>query len=457
MAVSVEESLGRIADIDPRLHSVVAIDPGARDEAGRLNLERREGRVRGPLHGTPVVIKDNIDASGLATTAGSTALLENRPALDAPVVAALRAAGAVVVGKANLSEWANFRSTRSASGWSAVAGLTANPYALDRSAGGSSSGSAAAVAAGLVPIALGTETDGSILCPASLCGCVGVKPTVGSVSCKGVVPISATQDVVGPIARTVRLAAAVLDAIAGSDHLAAVEAGVDALRVGLPRSTGWDQRADVSDLCEAAAAALGRAGAVVVEDVHLALPATLDDDEMEVLLHEFRVGVDTYLREHPGAGPRSLEDLIAHNAAEPSEVAYFGQDLFEKAARTGGLEDDRYLRARQRCRRAGREEGIDAALARRELDALAVPSYMPAWKSDLVCGDPRELYSPAQLSAVAGYPALTVPVGMVAGLPVGLTLLGTAHSDAVLLRLGAAVEAALDPLPSPTFREPTAG
>ncbi|MGH9028081.1 MAG: amidase family protein, partial [Acidimicrobiales bacterium] len=269
-AGSVEESLERIGELDARLHSVIAIDPEAQARAGEAEAELRRRGPRGPLHGLPLLVKDNIDTAGsLATTAGSAALSDNVPGRDAPVVAALRAAGMVVVAKTNLSEWANFRSSCSASGWSALGGLTANPYALDRSAGGSSSGSAAAVAAGLAAVALGTETHGSILCPAALCGCVGLKPTVGLCSSEGVVPISSTQDSVGPITSTVSLAAAVLDAICGGDHLGALEAGAHGLRIGVPRSLGWGRRAELDGACERALDALGASGVRVVDAVTL--------------------------------------------------------------------------------------------------------------------------------------------------------------------------------------------
>lgn len=453
-----EEYLARIEALDrrgPSLNSIIGLEPDALSAANALATERRERGPRGPLHGMPVLVKDNIDTGAtLPTTAGSAALATNRVGSDAAVVAKLRAAGAVVFGKTNLSEWANFRSERSASGWSQLGGLTRNPYALDRSAGGSSSGSAAAVAAGFAPVALGTETDGSILCPAALCGCVGVKPTVGLTSRQGVIPISCSQDTVGPIARSVALAAAALDVIAErGGHLAGLSEGVRGLRVGIAGNS-WGRRDDLDAACQAGLDALAAAGAIIVDDPALTLPEPegLAADELTVLLHEFRAGIDSYLSARPQASVSSLAELIIFDDDHPTELAHFGQELFVAAAATGGLESASYLDARERCRRAGREDGIDAALGRFELDALVAPSYPPAWKSDLVLGDPAGLYSSSQLPAVAGYPAVTVPVGLVGGLPVGLALFATAYQEGVLLRLASAVEAALGPLPPPTFR-----
>ncbi|MHB2024910.1 MAG: amidase family protein [Mycobacteriales bacterium] len=454
-----EEYLARIEALDrrgPALHALIGLEPDALTIAATLNSELRAHGPRGPLHGLPVLVKDNIDtAATLPTTAGSAALATNRADADATVVAKLRSAGAVVFGKTNLSEWANFRSPRSTSGWSALGGLTRNPYALDRSAGGSSSGSAAAVAAGFAPVALGTETDGSILCPAALCGCVGVKPTVGLTSRQGVIPISSSQDSVGPIARSVALAAATLDAIAErGGHLAGLSEGVAGLRVGIPRKICWGRRGDLDAAAQAGIDALAAAGAVIVEDPGLTLcePDGLSADELIVMLHEFHAGLDAYLAAHPGASVRSLSELISFDDVHPTELTHFGQELLIEAAATADLNSASYLEARARCRRAGREDGIDAALGRFELDALAAPSYPPAWRSDLVLGDPPGLYASSQLPAVAGYPAVTVPVGLVAGLPVGLTLFSTAYSEGVLLRLAGAVETALGPLPPPTFR-----
>ncbi len=454
---AVVQSRERVRELDGRLHAVIALDPTADEQARKLDVERREGSWRGPLHGMPILVKDNIDTAGpLPTTAGSRVMLANVVGADAPAVAALRQAGAVILGKANLSEWANFRSTRSTSGWSGVGGLTANPYALDRSAGGSSSGSAAAVVAGYVPAALGTETDGSIICPAALCGCVGLKPTAGLVSRVGVIPISSTQDSVGPIARTVRIAAALLDALTGGEHLAALDAPPAGLRVGVARSLVWGRHDGVDAVCEAALDSLARCGVDIVDGIDLTVPDTLADDELTVALHEFRVGVESYLASHASAGPRNLSELIERQASEPGELAHFGQENFERAARTAGLDDPGYRAALERCRRAGREDGIDAALGSARLDALVMPAYPPAWKSDLVNGDPH-YPSATRLPAVAGYPAITVPVGLAGGLPVGLAIVGGAASEATLLRLAAALEGSLPPLPAPTFRSAMPG
>jgi len=462
----VQALLRRIGAVDrdgPRLRSVLAVADDAEAAAAALDAERAGGRVRGPLHGIPVLVKDNCDTvGGAATTAGSLALAGTRPGRDATCVRRLREAGAIVLGKANLSEWANFRSTHSASGWSACGGQTRNPHVLDRSPGGSSSGSGAAVAAGLAPLAVGTETDGSILCPAAFCGVVGIKPTVGRVSRSGVVPISASQDTVGPMARTVLDAARLLDVLAGRDPLdpatrrrgagplataaaAASPPPLAGVRLGVARAVHFGYSARADRLVEAALAELRAAGAVLVDPADIPTAEVLrgSPDELTVLLHEFKDGVDAYLRERPGqldACPRSLVELIDFNEAHADqELRWFGQELFVQAAATDGLAAPGYRRARARGWRRARRQGIDHALRTHEVAALLVPTMGPAPCSDLVNGD-ADGGAGYQAAAVAGTPAITVPVGLTDGLPVGLTLLGAAWSETQLVGLAAAVE-----------------
>jgi len=468
--------LARIGAIDatgPRLNAVLAVDESAVDAARATDAERASGAVRGPLHGIPVLVKDNLDTAGLASTAGSLALACAPPVRDAVVVGALRDAGAVIIGKTNLSEWANFRSARSSSGWSAVGGQTRNPYALDRSPSGSSSGSGAAVAAGLAPVAIGTETDGSILSPAAVAGLVGLKPTVGLVSRTGVVPIAESQDTPGPMARSVLDAAALLGVIARVDPADPACAnrpsdlpgdyrpfcrpdGLRGARIGVPRPAASDRaRFRFSGYHDGADAVFARAlaamrdgGARVVDAVEVPGAEQEPDaeDELVVLCHEFHDGADRYLAaraEAAGAGPRSLSEVIAFNTAHAdTELVLFGQDLLERAVATAGLDDEGYRAARARCVASARANGIDYALDRGGLDALAVLTTAPAWCIDHVNGD-TFLGAGYSIAAVAGYPSITVPIGMVHGLPVGLALLGRAWSEAVLLRLAAGLEALL--------------
>jgi amidase len=469
----VVQLLRRIDELDrsgPALRSVLATCPDALDTAARLDAERRAGTGRpGPLHGLAVLVKDNIDTAGEpATTAGSLALASTRPAADATVVRRLREAGAVVLAKANLSEWANIRSGYSSSGWSAVGGQCRNPHALDRSPGGSSSGSAAAVAAGLAPLAVGTETDGSILCPATLNGVVGIKPTVGLVSRQGVVPISHSQDTVGPFARTVADAALLLGVLAGpgpgrdpadratrsrpagldTDYLAACDpGGLVGARLGVVRgSFGRSVAGDV--LVEAALDVARDAGAVLVDPVEVPGAAALaqSDDEMTVLLCELKAGLEAYLGQRPaddGSQPRTMAELIAFNEAHAElEMPRFGQDHFIAAAATDGLDEPGYRRARAAGLRRARSRGIDAALAAGAVDVLVAPTMAPAWLIDDVNGDPP-IPGCYRASAVAGYPAITLPVGSVRGLPAGLCLMGPAWSEALLVRLAYAFEQAL--------------
>ena len=452
--------LARIVAIDragPRLNSVIELDPQAGRNAAALDRERRAGTVRGPLHGIPVLLKDNIaTADAMQTTAGSLVLVGVKPPRDAHLVTRLREAGMVVLGKTNLSEWANIRSTRSTSGWSARGGFTRNPHALDRNPSGSSSGSAVAVAAGLCALAVGTETDGSIVSPASANGIVGLKPTVGLVSRNGIVPISHTQDTAGPMARSVADAAALLGVLVGPDPRDPATAGaaitdytrfldpqrLRGARLGVVRKL-FGAHDGVNAVIDAALVALQKQGAVLVDPVELKNTDKYGDAELEVLLTEFKVGLARYLTEFaPGAPIASLEDLIAWNRAHRERVMpWFGQELFEKAQATGGLQSPAYIDALATCARYSRAEGIDAVLAEYRLDALVAPTGGPAWLTDVVNGDSSgaSFSSPA---AVAGYPHLTVPAGFVSGLPVGLSFVGPAYSEGLLIGLGHAFEQA---------------
>ncbi|MCU1489854.1 MAG: gatA 2 [Acidimicrobiaceae bacterium] len=442
-----EEGLGTAA--------VISLDPeGALFAAERADESlRRDPSLakRAPLLGVPVLVKDNIDTAGpLGTTAGSLALARAGPLVDAPVVARLREAGAVVLGKTNLSEWANFRSEHSSSGWSGVGGQCRNPYALDRSPGGSSSGSGAALAAGYAPLALGTETDGSILCPAAHCGLVGLKPTLGRVSSVGVVPIAASFDCVGPMARTVAEVALLLDVLIGGGAdgpfaLAARPRTLEGLRVGVLRHGLTDGPRSTTACFEAALGALSSAGAEPVDAGQLLANERGDStDEMLVLLHEFRHGVETYLAGRPGppdACPRTVAELVAFNEAhQREELALFGQDILERAAAAGPLDDPMVVAARERLRWRTGPGGIDAALEKTGASVLAVLTLPPPWLIDQVNGDPSGVVGAYSSAAMAGYPSMNVPIGTVAGLPVGLTLLAPAGGEAVLLRVGAALE-----------------
>jgi amidase len=455
----VDGYLERIARLDrdgPRINAVIELDPDAPTAARELDAERAAGRVRGPLHGIPVLVKDNIAvAGGTSTTAGSLALDGVPAARDAPLVAHLRDAGAVILGKTNLSEWANIRSSRSSSGWSARGGLTRNPHALDRSTSGSSSGSGAAIAASLATVAIGTETDGSIVSPSSINGIVGLKPTVGLVSREGVIPISHSQDTAGPMTRTVADAALVLQAFADlarvPEDLSPGRPGTvpdyarhldrDALggaRLGVARSMFATDPAVVA-LAERALADLAAAGAELV-DVTLPAEAEYEEAEVLVMLVELAAGLPDYLRDYaPDAAVHDLAEVVAFNRRHADrELARFGQDLFERALELGGLDDPEYLAAHAHSRGIARA-GLDAAFGEHGLDAIVAPTNGPAWLIDFISGDhhPTSFSTPA---AVAGYPHLTVPAGFVAGLPVGLSFVGPAWSEPQLLALGYAYE-----------------
>jgi len=449
--------LRRIAALDrsgPTLRAVIEINPAARREAAQRDAERRAGEVRGPLHGMPILLKDNIAATPMHNTAGSLALKGFRPERDAFLVQRLRQAGAVILGKANLSEWANYRSTRSTSGWSAVGGQTRNPYALDRNPCGSSAGSAVATAADLAVATVGTETDGSIVCPAALTGIVGLKPTVGLVSRDGIVPISFSQDTAGPMTRSVADAALLLGAMAGRDPADPATAAMpgravydygarlqpDALRgarIGLLRNP-LNDRAEIRPVIDQAVAALRAAGATVIETA-LPTDGRWEQDEQTVMQYEFKAGLNRYFKQWH-APVDSLAALIAFNKAHAAaEMPFFGQELLEQAEAAGSLNDPVYISARNNARRLAGPEGIDAALRADRLDALIAPTTGMAWRTTPGQGDdyPGGNYSAA---AVAGYPSLNVPMGHAGGLPLGLLFIGTAWSEPRLLELGFAYE-----------------
>jgi amidase len=455
----VEAALERIEAIEragspQALSSVIALAPDAVAAATARDRELAVGRRRGPLHGVPVLVKDNVEATGLPGSAGSLALA-GRPVLrDAPLVARLRDAGAVVLGATNLSEWANIRSPRSASGWSAVGGLTRNPWALDRSAGGSSSGSGAAVAAGLAPLAIGTETDGSITCPASLTGCVGLKPTVGLVPTRGVVPISASQDAPGPLARSVLDAAHLFDAVGGVRTASACGALAPAdlqLRV----ADGWRTGDPLADAAfDAALDLLRSAGARLTEADLAPAPHDVHEAELVVLLTELREGLDAYLPTRDGDGPCSLTELVDFNRANADrELVHFGQEHFEAALELPGSSSETYRAARARCLAWALDECLTPALTGSgSPHALLAPAYGRAWTSDLTRGDGTIAGGRASTApSIAGWPVLCVPMSVVAGLPVGLALIGRPHEEATLVAVGHAVEAVLGVEIAPTW------
>ncbi|HEV2426889.1 MAG TPA: amidase family protein [Acidimicrobiales bacterium] len=436
-------------DSPTALRSIAALAGDAFDVAGQRDAERLTGTLRGPLHGIPVVVKDNVEAAGLGGWAGSSALV-GRPVREAPLVSRLRGAGAVVLASSNLSQWANIRSTRSTSGWSATGGLVANPWALDRSAGGSSSGSGAALAAGLAPIAVGTETDGSITCPASLNGVVGLKPTVGSVSTEGVVPISSSQDSPGPMARSVADVAALFSVLSGRDPEPVAEVRlVDA-------ATYRTGHAATDALCDAVVAELGRAGASVTRrDVAEPSPE-VHSDELTVLLAELVDDLSAYLAARPGEGVRSLADVVAfEDEHRDVEQPFFGHEHFLAALDTGGRAGERYPEARRRNLAWALETCLTPALD--GADVLVAPSYGPAWKSDLTNGDSGTASPVTCPAAIAGWPIACVPVGLVDGLPVGLAIVGRPQSEWALLDVAARVERIVGSLGAPMWRAPSRG
>ena len=456
-----ERCLQRIAAMDkrgPAINAVIELNPDATAIADALDGERRSGRVRGPLHGIPVLIKDNIDsADQMRTTAGSLALADSRSLQDAFIVQRLRAAGAVLLGKTNLSEWANYRSTRSTSGWTGRGGLTRNPYVLDRNCSGSSSGTGAALAADFATLGVGTETDGSIISPASICGLVGIKPTLGLWSRSGIIPISASQDTAGPMCRTVADAAALLGALTGvdardsatkasagravTDYTTYLQAGaLRGARIGVARAqAGFNP--DVDRAFDEAIAAMKEAGAMIVDPASLPTPAALGPAELVVLDYEFKAGLNAYLASRgPSVAVKTLAELIAWNEREKArEMPWFGQEIFIRAQKSGPLTDKKYLEARATCLRLTRTQGIDALMAKHRLDAIVLPSNQPAWTTDLLNGD-HFTGGDTTYASVAGYPSITVPMGMVHGLPVGMSFIGRAWHEGRLISYAFAFE-----------------
>jgi amidase len=477
--------LRRIEEIDrtgPALRSVIELNPDALSIADALDAERKVTGPRGPLHGVPILIKENIDTGDrMLTTAGSLALESTRPEKDAFLVARLREAGAVILGKTNLSEWANFRSTHSTSGWSGRGGQVRNPYALDRNPCGSSSGTGAAIAANLAAIGVGSETDGSIVCPSGANGLVGIKPTVGLISRTGVVPISHTQDSAGPMARTVADAALLLGAMTGEDPADAATKGsarhlpsrggamppkggrylealrADALkgaRIGVARKQYFGYSDATDAIANQAIADIKAAGAVIVDPADIPTASKMDACEMEILLYEFKADLNAYLAWRGSASPvRTLEDVIAFNEREKArEMPYFGQELFLRAQKKGPLTTPAYRTARATCRSLAREQGIDLVLQKYRLDAIVAPTGSPAWTTDLINGD-HFTGASSTPAAVAGYPSIVVPAGQAFGLPVGISFIGTAWSEPKLIALAYAYEQATKHRRPPTFAE----
>ena len=448
--------LARIKAVDPKINSVIELDPDAIANARKSDRARLSKRVLGPLHGIPVLLKDNIDtADRMKTTAGSLALADApTPANDAFIVSRLRAAGAIILGKTNLSEWANFRANPSISGWSGRGGQTRNPYVLDRNPCGSSSGSGAAIAANLAAIAIGTETDGSIVCPSSICGIVGLKPTIGLVSRSGIVPIAISQDTAGPMTRSVADAAAVLTAICGfdpadpamrdkreaTDYTAFLNAdGLRGARIGVARDL-WGKRADVDQITDGALDVLKRAGAELI-DVRFPDAGKLGEAEFTVLQYEFKDGLERYLKQR-GSRHKTLDDLVRfNNENRDRELRYFGQNILEDSAKKGPLTDKAYIEAREICRKYSQAEGIDKVMDENKLDAIFAPANSPTWMIDTVNGDCFGAdVSSSTLPAVAGYPNITVPAGFVKELPVGISFFGRAWSEGTLIKFAYAFE-----------------
>jgi amidase len=468
----VEKYTARIGEIDkhgPAINSILELNPDALAIADSLDQERKAGGPRGPLHGIPVLIKDNIDtADKMMTTAGSLALLGSKPAKDSFVAQKLRAAGAVILGKTNLSEWANIRSSHSTSGWSGRGGLTRNPYALDRNPCGSSSGTGAGISANLSAVGIGTETDGSIVCPSSANGLAGIKPTVGLVSRSGIIPISQTQDGAGPMCRTVRDAATLLGALTGVDpEDSATTAsqgksytdytqfcdprGLKGARIGVARKYfGFSDAVDA--LMEQSLDVLKKEGATLVDPADLETHGKFGDSELVVFLYELKADLNAYLaRLGPGAPVRTLKEIIDFNERNrPKEMPYFGQDLFIKSEAKGALTEKEYLDALEKNHRLARVEGIDALMDKHKLDAIVAPTGGPAWLTDLLTGDAFAGGS-SNTAAVAGYPNINVTAGFLSGLPVGISFFGRAWSEPALIRLAYAFEQATKARQAPRF------
>ena len=469
----VEQYQARIDALDnkgPALNHIMELNPDALTIADQRDAERKSGKPHGPLHGIPILIKDNIDtADRMHTSAGSLALATSTAPRDSWVAERLRAAGAIILGKTNLSEWANIRSTHSSSGWSGRGGQGKNPYALDRNTSGSSSGSGGAVAASYCAAAIGSETDGSVTSPSAACGLVGIKPTVGLVGRSGVIPISHSQDTAGPMARTVRDAAIVLGALTGvdprddatkpsagkssTDYTRYLDAaGLRGARVGVVRDHFMGYSPKTDKLVEQAIDVIKHAGATVVDPANIPTAGKFDDAELAVLLYEFKADLNAYLASlGPTAPQKALADLIRFNEQNASrEMPYFGQELFEQAQKKGPLTESKYKAARAKCVRMARTEGIDAVMTKHRLDALIAPTQGPVWLIDLINGDAfgGSFTTPA---AVAGYPHITVPMGFVQGLPVGLSFVGRAWAEPTLFKLAYAYEQASKARKPPTF------
>ena len=473
----VEKYTARIEEIDkigPAVNAIIEMNPDALSIADALDHERKAQGPRGPLHGVPVLIKDNIDtADRMMTTAGSLALVGSKPPKDSFVAQRLRAAGAVILGKTNLSEWANIRSSHSTSGWSGRGGLTKNPYALDRNPCGSSSGTGAGISANLAAVGIGTETDGSIVCPSSSNGLAGIKPTVGLVSRSGIIPISHSQDGAGPMCRTVRDAAILLGALTGVDPDDAPTAasagkaqtdyaqycdpnGLKGARIGVARKYfGFNDSVDA--LMEQSLDVLKKEGAILVDPADIETLGKFDESELLVFMYELKADLNAYLaRLGPGAPVRTLKDIIDFNDRNrQKEMPYFGQDLFVKAEAKGPLTDKEYVDAVTKNHQLARTEGIDALMDKNHLDAIVAPTGSPAWLTDLINGD-HVAGGSSNAAAVAGYPNINVTAGYLAGLPVGISFFGRAWSEPVLIKLAYSFEQATKARQTPRFL-PTIG
>jgi amidase len=465
--------LDRIAELDrmgPALHYVIETNPDALSIADALDSERKAGKVRGPLHGIPILLKDNIDTSDrMTTTAGSLALAGSIPLQDSFIAGKLRAAGAIFLGKANMSEWANFRSTHSTSGWSGRGGLAKNPYVLDRNPCGSSSGSAGAVAANLCAAAIGTETDGSIVCPSTANGIVGIKPTVGLVSRAGIIPIAHSQDTAGPMARTVRDAAIMLNVLTGIDARDAATStsrgrgvadyttyldpnGLRGARIGVARADFFGGSPPADKLVEDAIAAMKANGAVIVDPANIETASKLGDSEFDILLYEFKPDLNGYLASlGPRAPVKTLQDIINFNEQhKDQEMPWFAQEIMIRAQAKGPLTEKKYLDELASNLKLSRTDGIDATMDKYKLDAIVAPTGGPAWLTDLINGDHGTAGSSTP-AAVAGYPNINVPAGFSHNLPVGISFFGRAYSEPTLIKLAYAYEQATKHRRPPTF------
>lgn len=463
-----QKYLSRIEQVDPALKSVIELNPDAPEIARKLDEERKNGKVRGPLHGIPVLIKDNIDTGDkMQTTAGSLALEGHIAEEDAFIVKKIREAGAVLLGKTNLSEWANFRSTNSSSGWSGRGGQVRNPYCLDRSPCGSSSGTGAAVAANLCAIGIGTETNGSIVCPSGVNGVVGIKPTLGLWSRSGIIPIAHSQDTAGPMARTVKDAAILLGTFSGSDsneaetHIEKGEIfsdytqflnpdGLNGMRIGI--ATGMNGfHNGVTELFKQAVEVMKTKGAEIVDEVIFEHQQKWGAASWQVLLYEFKADLNLYLQNHPSAPAKNLEELIAFNKQHADkEMPWFEQEIFEMTQEKGDLKSEEYLKALEDAKRFAGKEGIDAVMDKHRLDAIIAPTNGPAWNIDWVNGDHFSGGSSSP-AAISGYPNITVPMGFVHGLPAGISIFGRAWSEPVLLKIAYAFEQATKHRKGPEF------